>query len=246
MAAILYQASMREGTFPKPRRRSRRARSSNMICDRVVAAGACGTGRATCRRHGPASARGRYSRRRPRAVRGLGARRLRSARRRRRSSSCCIPAASASRYYGAEFTRRVVEPALRQLKADHDRARLPDRDWSDAAADKPVMTLIDDAMRALQHRSQARARRRLQHGRPRHVVHGVAAPGAVHGRDPDGRIDARPDDRSARPAADLHDSQPRRRSRALRTRGRDRARSQETRPRRSSSRRSTISRTSTW
>jgi predicted peptidase len=51
-------------------------------------------------------------------------------------------------YYGAEFTRRVVEPALRQLRPIMIAPDCPAAAWSDAAADKTVMTLINDAMRA--------------------------------------------------------------------------------------------------
>ena len=51
-------------------------------------------------------------------------------------------------YYGAEFTRRVVEPALRQLRPIMIAPDCPTAAWSDAAADKAVMALINDAMRA--------------------------------------------------------------------------------------------------
>ena len=51
-------------------------------------------------------------------------------------------------YYGAEFTRRIVEPALRQLRPIMIAPDCPTAAWSDAAADKTVMTLINDAMRA--------------------------------------------------------------------------------------------------
>jgi len=50
-------------------------------------------------------------------------------------------------YYGGEFTRRVAEPGLRQLKAIMLAPDCPTASWSDAAADKAVMTLIADAMR---------------------------------------------------------------------------------------------------
>ena len=50
-------------------------------------------------------------------------------------------------YYGAQFTSRVAEPGLRQLKAIMIAPDCPTASWSDAAADKAVMTLIADAMR---------------------------------------------------------------------------------------------------
>jgi predicted peptidase len=50
-------------------------------------------------------------------------------------------------YYGAQFTRRVVEPGLRQLKAIMIAPDCPSAAWSDAAADKVVMTLVEQAMR---------------------------------------------------------------------------------------------------
>jgi predicted peptidase len=50
-------------------------------------------------------------------------------------------------YYGAEFTRRVAEPGLRQLKAIMIAPDCPTASWSDAGADKAVMALIADAMR---------------------------------------------------------------------------------------------------
>ena len=50
-------------------------------------------------------------------------------------------------YYGAEFTQRVAEPGLRQLKAIMIAPDCPTASWSDAAADKAVLTLIADAMR---------------------------------------------------------------------------------------------------
>ena len=51
-------------------------------------------------------------------------------------------------YYGAEFTRRVVEPALRQLRPIMIAPDCPTAAWSDAGADKTVMTLINDAIGA--------------------------------------------------------------------------------------------------
>jgi predicted peptidase len=51
-------------------------------------------------------------------------------------------------YYGAEFTRRIVEPALRQLRPIMIAPDCPSAAWSDAAADKTSITLINDAMRA--------------------------------------------------------------------------------------------------
>jgi predicted peptidase len=51
-------------------------------------------------------------------------------------------------YYGAEFARRIAEPALRQLKPIMIAPDCTERAWSDAACDKAAMTLIDQAMRA--------------------------------------------------------------------------------------------------
>lgn len=58
------------------------------------------------------------------------------------------PGGERPRYYGAQFTRRVVEPALRQLRPIMIAPDCPARDWSDAGCEKSVMTLIDDAMRS--------------------------------------------------------------------------------------------------
>src|SRR5262245_49462445 len=58
------------------------------------------------------------------------------------------PGGDRMRYYGAEFTRRVVEPALRQLKPIIIAPDCPPGDWTGPAADKAVMALIEDAKRA--------------------------------------------------------------------------------------------------
>jgi predicted peptidase len=58
------------------------------------------------------------------------------------------PGGERIRYYGAQFTRRVVEPALRQLKPIMIATDCPARDWSDAACEKPLLTLVDQAMHA--------------------------------------------------------------------------------------------------
>ena len=58
------------------------------------------------------------------------------------------PGGQRARYYGAEFARRVVEPALRQLKPIMVAPDCPERSWSDAGCEKAVMSLIADAMRA--------------------------------------------------------------------------------------------------
>lgn len=50
-------------------------------------------------------------------------------------------------YYGAEFTGRVVEPGLRQLKAILIAPDCPSASWADKAADQAVMALLDQAMR---------------------------------------------------------------------------------------------------
>ena len=57
------------------------------------------------------------------------------------------PGGPRSRYYGAEFARRVVEPALRQLKPILLAPDCPERAWADAGCEKAVTTLIADAMR---------------------------------------------------------------------------------------------------
>ena len=58
------------------------------------------------------------------------------------------PGGQRPRYYGAEFAQRVVEPALRQLKAIMVAPDCPERAWADAGSEKAVLTLIADAMRA--------------------------------------------------------------------------------------------------
>jgi predicted peptidase len=50
--------------------------------------------------------------------------------------------------YGAEFARRVVEPALRQLKAVIVAPDCLERAWSDAGCEKAAITVIEQAMRA--------------------------------------------------------------------------------------------------
>jgi predicted peptidase len=50
-------------------------------------------------------------------------------------------------YYGAQFMRDIVEPALRQLRAIMIAPDCVGRDWADAACEKPVMSLIADAKR---------------------------------------------------------------------------------------------------
>lgn len=51
-------------------------------------------------------------------------------------------------YYGAEFARRIAEPALRQLKPIMIAPDCTERAWSDTACDKAAMTLVADAMKA--------------------------------------------------------------------------------------------------
>jgi predicted peptidase len=58
------------------------------------------------------------------------------------------PGGPRSRYYGAEFARRVVEPALRQLKPILLAPDCPERSWSEAGCEKAVTTLMADVMRA--------------------------------------------------------------------------------------------------
>ena len=65
--------------------------------------------------------------------------------RRRRSCLVLHPGGQRIPYYGAEFTQRVVEPGLRQLKAIMIAPDCPTASWSDPPADKAVMTLIADA-----------------------------------------------------------------------------------------------------
>ncbi|HEX6162124.1 MAG TPA: dienelactone hydrolase family protein [Vicinamibacterales bacterium] len=57
------------------------------------------------------------------------------------------PGGQRSRYYGGEFMRRVVEPALRGLKAIMIAPDCSGRDWSDASCEKPVLELIELATR---------------------------------------------------------------------------------------------------
>jgi len=58
------------------------------------------------------------------------------------------PGGERPRHYGAQFTRRLVEPGLRQLKPIMIAPDCPARDWSDAGCEKSAMTLVDEAMRA--------------------------------------------------------------------------------------------------
>ena len=58
------------------------------------------------------------------------------------------PGGQRSRYYGGEFMRRVVEPALRDLKAIMIAPDCSGRDWADATCEQPVLTLIDRATRS--------------------------------------------------------------------------------------------------
>jgi len=58
------------------------------------------------------------------------------------------PGGERTRHYGAQFTRRVVEPGLRQLKPIMIAPDCPARDWSDAGCEKSAMTLVEEAMRA--------------------------------------------------------------------------------------------------
>jgi predicted peptidase len=57
------------------------------------------------------------------------------------------PGGQRTRYYGGEFMRRVVEPALRQMKAIMIAPDCSGRDWSDASCEQPVLTLIERARR---------------------------------------------------------------------------------------------------
>jgi predicted peptidase len=50
-------------------------------------------------------------------------------------------------YYGADFARRIAEPALRHLKPIIIAPDCAERAWSDAACDKAAMTLVAEAMR---------------------------------------------------------------------------------------------------
>ena len=49
-------------------------------------------------------------------------------------------------YYGAEFTQRIVEPGLRQLRAIMIAPDCPTASWSDPPSDKTVMTLINSLL----------------------------------------------------------------------------------------------------
>ncbi len=163
MAAILYQASMREGTFPKPappktsqkrNHEGHKVNAQKTLAEKMTLSclifaffwRVClGAGPAADARSSPA--RGGHPRRRPGAVCGVGAGRLSRVRAGAARARAASRRRSASRYYGAEFTRRVVEPGLRQLKADHDRARLPRPRLVGRGCRESAMTLVDEAMR---------------------------------------------------------------------------------------------------
>lgn len=51
-------------------------------------------------------------------------------------------------YYGADFARRIADPALRHLKPIMIAPDCTERAWADAACDTAAMALIADAMRA--------------------------------------------------------------------------------------------------
>lgn len=55
------------------------------------------------------------------------------------------PGGQRTRYYGGDFMRRVVEPALRPLQAIMIAPDCAGRDWADASCEQPVLTLIDRA-----------------------------------------------------------------------------------------------------
>jgi predicted peptidase len=58
------------------------------------------------------------------------------------------PGGQRSPYYGAEFARRVVEPALRQMKAIMVAPDCSERAWSDTGCEKTAITVIEQAMRS--------------------------------------------------------------------------------------------------
>jgi predicted peptidase len=58
------------------------------------------------------------------------------------------PGGQRSRYYGAEFARRVVQPALGQLRPVMIAPDCPQRSWSDASCENAAIKLIAEAMRA--------------------------------------------------------------------------------------------------
>ena len=58
------------------------------------------------------------------------------------------PGGERTRYYGAQFTRRIVEPALRWLKPIMIAPDCASRAWSDAGCEKAALALMDDAMRS--------------------------------------------------------------------------------------------------
>jgi predicted peptidase len=58
------------------------------------------------------------------------------------------PGGQRPRYYGAQFARMVVEPALRSLKPILIAPDCPSRAWSDAACERAALALMDQAMRA--------------------------------------------------------------------------------------------------
>jgi predicted peptidase len=58
------------------------------------------------------------------------------------------PGGQRPRYYGAQFMRRLVEPALRPLKPIMIAPDCPTRAWSDPGCEKSVTTLVAAAMRS--------------------------------------------------------------------------------------------------
>jgi predicted peptidase len=58
------------------------------------------------------------------------------------------PGGQGPRYYGAQFMRSAVEPALRSMRAIMLAPDCPSRAWSDAQCDAAVAALMDQVMKA--------------------------------------------------------------------------------------------------
>jgi predicted peptidase len=117
------------------------------------------------------------------------------------------PGGERMRYYGAAYARLLVEPALRDLQPIILAPDCPWSSWGDPAAEKMVMTLVDETMRG------------YAIDRTRVLVTGFSMGGRgtwfmasprrhLHRGDSDGRLDRRSPGRHSGQATDLRHSQP--------------------------------------